>query len=59
MTQEYMTYKEVAEWLRCEVVTIHRWLRTTDFPKPIKFSRRHVVFEKEKLKAWLDEKNRE
>ena len=52
----FLTIKEVSEMLGISVSTFNRLIKRGDFPLKVKISPRRMVFMKEQIKEWIDQK---
>jgi predicted DNA-binding transcriptional regulator AlpA len=50
---EYLTFPEVADWLRCSTRTVQRLLETGTGPPVIRLSERRLIFRKSDVRHWL------
>jgi predicted DNA-binding transcriptional regulator AlpA len=50
---EYLTFAELAKWLRCSTRTLQRLLSTGDGPPVIRLSERRVIFPRSDARCWL------
>ena len=52
----FLTIKEVSQLLGISVSTINRLIKKGEFPPKVKISPRRMVFMKEQIKEWIDQK---
>ena len=52
----FLTIKEASELLGISVSTINRLIKKGEFPPKVKISPRRMVFMKEQIKEWIDQK---
>lgn len=64
MTQEKSTTlpelviaEQVAKAVGVSIVTLQRWVKSGDFPPPIRFGRRIVRWRADAIDAWLQRQN--
>ena len=53
---ECVTTKEVCSWLGIARSTIHNYIETANFPKPVKLSTRHHVFLRNEIVDWFKQR---
>lgn len=53
---KYLRLKQVAKKTGLGKSTIWLWVKENKFPQPIKLSPRVTVWEKDKIKEWVEEK---
>tara|TARA_Y100000991_G_C21717046_1_gene240495 strand:+ start:63 stop:230 length:168 start_codon:yes stop_codon:yes gene_type:complete len=51
-----LTIREVSELLGISISTINRLIKKGEFPPKVKISPRRMVFMKEQIKEWIDQK---
>lgn len=54
MTEELLTWREVAEWLRVSKNTLELWRRFKTGPAFIRLDSGHVRYRRADVQAWLD-----
>ena len=52
----FLTIREVSELLGISISTINRLIKKGEFPQKVKISPRRMVFMKEQIKEWIDQK---
>ena len=52
----FLTIREVSELLGISISTINRLIKKGEFPPKVKISPRRMVFMKEQIKEWIDQK---
>ena len=52
----FLTIREVSELLGISISTINRLIKKGEFPSKVKISPRRMVFMKEQIKEWIDQK---
>ena len=58
MSQAYFTDKDAAQRFGVSRITIHRWVRDGDFPKPVKFSSCCTRWAADDLELWETSKRK-
>jgi predicted DNA-binding transcriptional regulator AlpA len=55
-----MTRKEVANLMQVDIATIMNWHKSNyAFPKPIRINERMVLYKKDEVLSWIDDKQKE
>ena len=52
----FLNISEVSELLGISIPTINRLIKKGEFPSKVKISPRRMVFMKEQIKEWIDQK---
>ena len=52
----FLNIKEVSKLLGISISTINRLIKRGEFPPKVKISPRRMVFMKEQIKEWIDQK---
>ena len=52
----FLTIREVSELLGISISTINSLIKKGEFPPKVKISPRRMVFMKEQIKEWIDQK---
>ena len=52
----FLTIKEVSKLIGISISTINRLIKKGEFPQKVKISPRRMVFMKEQIKEWIDQK---
>lgn len=55
----WMDIVQLAQHLNCSASSIRRWTRLGQFPKPTRFGRRVLRWERTAIQQWLENQNEE
>lgn len=57
--ERYIRIKDFPEKYGIPRTTVYYWLKTSDFPRPIKIGARRVIWSVEEVEAWINKKRQE
>ena len=58
MQQQLLTVKQVASLIGVSRPTVYRWLRTLDFPRPLRVGQRASRWRRHEVERWLEDRPR-